>query len=331
MSYRNPNTSQGSDDFQNLKDSLNSEADFSGELGEEKKVRKENKFEKKFLFKKESKDKGYSSLAGDTNQDSVFLVNTKNSKKPKADTKITSLSVFKKSFKDDKRLKDIKENKEEVKRNKKLKERSNWLQSYKNIIKSKVSIKISDYFQICMEENTKKTYLVTTLKMPSGSFLQTTVSKCQPPSEYAWTWLNRMASTVNTSTDAVSTNPNWRASVMSSTPARLRQNSTSWRLIRIWPVQLSRSSCGNWRLRWSVMSLWLFLKSAIQASPTRTRWQRSRSWRSRFLLGCHSPIWTRSHIWQIISIAFCTRFGSNPIKLFLPQKYISIIFIEWFK
>ena len=50
----------------------------SGELGEEKKVRKENKFEKKFLFKtKESKDKGYSSLAGDANQDSVFLVNTK--------------------------------------------------------------------------------------------------------------------------------------------------------------------------------------------------------------------------------------------------------------
>lgn len=131
MSYRNPNTSQGSDDFNNLKDSLNSEADFSGELGEEKKARKENKFEKKFLFKKESKDKGYSSLTGDTNQDSVFLVNTKNSKKPKADTKITSLSVFKKSFKDEKRLKDIKETKEEVKRNKKLKERSSSPHSYK--------------------------------------------------------------------------------------------------------------------------------------------------------------------------------------------------------
>ena len=41
-------------------------------------------------------------------------------KKGKADTKITSLSVFKKSFKDEKRLKDIKETKEESKRNKKL-------------------------------------------------------------------------------------------------------------------------------------------------------------------------------------------------------------------
>ncbi len=48
----------------------------------------------------------------------------RNSKKLKADTKITSLSVFKKPFKDEKRLKDIKETKEETKRNKKVKERS---------------------------------------------------------------------------------------------------------------------------------------------------------------------------------------------------------------
>jgi hypothetical protein len=77
MSYRNPNTSQGSDDFHALKDSI-SEADCSAELNDDRKEkRKENKFEKKFLFKKESKDKGYSSLAGEANQDSVFLVNKK--------------------------------------------------------------------------------------------------------------------------------------------------------------------------------------------------------------------------------------------------------------
>ncbi len=75
--------------------------------GDEKK-RKESK---KFLFnKKDSKDKGYSSLSGDPSQDSVFLVNTKNSKKSKADNKIST--VFKKSFKDEKRLKEIKESKE---------------------------------------------------------------------------------------------------------------------------------------------------------------------------------------------------------------------------
>ena len=51
----------------------------SAELADEKKdKRKENKFEKKFFLKKESKDKGYSSLAGAfNNQDAVFLVNTK--------------------------------------------------------------------------------------------------------------------------------------------------------------------------------------------------------------------------------------------------------------
>ena len=42
--------------------------------GVEEKKRKETK---KFLFKKDSKDKGYSSLTAEPNQDSVFLVNTK--------------------------------------------------------------------------------------------------------------------------------------------------------------------------------------------------------------------------------------------------------------
>ncbi|CAF0709196.1 unnamed protein product [Brachionus calyciflorus] len=113
MSFKNSNTSQGSDDFQNQKDNT-SEADFN--LDDDRRDKK--KETKKFLFKKETKDKGYSSLAGDVNQDSVFLVNTKNSKKTKADVKKSSLSVFKKSFKDEKRLKDIKETKEEPKRSK---------------------------------------------------------------------------------------------------------------------------------------------------------------------------------------------------------------------
>ncbi len=51
----------------------------------------------------------------------------RNSKKLKTDTKITSLSVFKKPFKDEKRLKDIKETKEETKRNKKKERSSNIL------------------------------------------------------------------------------------------------------------------------------------------------------------------------------------------------------------
>jgi hypothetical protein len=49
-------------------------------------------------------------LTGEPSQDSVFLVKTKNSKKSKADNKIAT--VFKKSFKDEKRLKEIKESKE---------------------------------------------------------------------------------------------------------------------------------------------------------------------------------------------------------------------------
>jgi hypothetical protein len=40
--------------------------------------RKEKRKEpKKFLFKKDSKEKGYSTLSADQSQDSVFLVNTK--------------------------------------------------------------------------------------------------------------------------------------------------------------------------------------------------------------------------------------------------------------
>lgn len=39
--------------------------------------RDKKKETKKFLFKKDSKDKGYSTLAADNSQDSVFLVNTK--------------------------------------------------------------------------------------------------------------------------------------------------------------------------------------------------------------------------------------------------------------
>jgi hypothetical protein len=75
-------------------------------LGDEKK-RKESK---KFLFnKKESKaDKGYSTLEAANPNDSVFFVHStgsgKNSSnktgKSKPDTKIATLSVFKKSFKD---------------------------------------------------------------------------------------------------------------------------------------------------------------------------------------------------------------------------------------
>lgn len=159
MSYRNnANTSQESDDFHNLKDSI-SETDFTGELGEEVKrdvKRKDNKFEKKFLFKKESKDKGYSSLAGNADQDSVFLVNTKNPKKTKADTKIASLSVFKKSFKDEKRLKDIKETKEELKKNKKLKqERKNLFGNHlENAVRSFPSndgVKVPAPIRICLD------------------------------------------------------------------------------------------------------------------------------------------------------------------------------------
>jgi len=72
MSYRNSNTSQNSDDFR--KDSV-SEADFGGEPvpDDNKNKRKETKFEK--IFRKELKNTGYSSMAGDTSQDSVFLVN----------------------------------------------------------------------------------------------------------------------------------------------------------------------------------------------------------------------------------------------------------------
>jgi hypothetical protein len=39
--------------------------------------RDKRKEAKKFLFKKESKDKGYLSLSTENNQDSIFLVNTK--------------------------------------------------------------------------------------------------------------------------------------------------------------------------------------------------------------------------------------------------------------
>lgn len=39
--------------------------------------RDKKKETKKFLFKKDSKDKGYSTLSADNSQDSVFLVNTK--------------------------------------------------------------------------------------------------------------------------------------------------------------------------------------------------------------------------------------------------------------
>lgn len=45
----------------------------TGEQPDDKKDKK--KESKKFLFKKDSKDKGYSSLTGDTSQDSIFLVN----------------------------------------------------------------------------------------------------------------------------------------------------------------------------------------------------------------------------------------------------------------
>jgi hypothetical protein len=45
------------------------------DASEEKKDKK--KETKKFLFKKDSKDKGYSTLSADNSQDSVFLVNTK--------------------------------------------------------------------------------------------------------------------------------------------------------------------------------------------------------------------------------------------------------------
>lgn len=72
---------------------------------EEKKDKRKDA--KKFLFKKDSKDKGYLAFNGsENNQDSVFLVNTKSTKKSKPDNKITSLNVFKKSFKEDKRSKD---------------------------------------------------------------------------------------------------------------------------------------------------------------------------------------------------------------------------------
>ena len=104
-----------------MKDTI-SEADFSAEGIEEKKDKK--KEAKKFLFKGNSKDKGYASLTGYTSQESIFLVNTKESKKSKPDHKITTLNVFKKSFKEEKRLKDIKESKEEPKRSKKSKEKS---------------------------------------------------------------------------------------------------------------------------------------------------------------------------------------------------------------
>ena len=45
------------------------------DISDEKKDKK--KEPKKFLFKKDSKDKGYSTLSADQNQDSVFLVNSK--------------------------------------------------------------------------------------------------------------------------------------------------------------------------------------------------------------------------------------------------------------
>ena len=94
MSYRHSNSSQVSEDFHGLKDAM-SEADCksswisyknsisnyrmvsvdSMEGSEDKRDKK--KESKKFLFKKDSKDKGYSTLSADNNQDSVFLVNTK--------------------------------------------------------------------------------------------------------------------------------------------------------------------------------------------------------------------------------------------------------------
>lgn len=118
MSYRHSTSSQVSDDFHGLKDAI-SEADYSMDGSDEKRDKK--KETKKFLFKKDSKDKGYSTLAADNSQDSVFLVNTK-IKKPKTDNKKATLNVFKKS-KEDKHLKGIKESKEDVKRSKnKLKE-----------------------------------------------------------------------------------------------------------------------------------------------------------------------------------------------------------------
>ncbi len=72
MSYKNSNTSQNSEDFH--KDTV-SEADFGAELtpDDSKNKRKETKFEK--IFRKDLKNTGYSSMAGDTSQDSVFLVN----------------------------------------------------------------------------------------------------------------------------------------------------------------------------------------------------------------------------------------------------------------
>jgi hypothetical protein len=45
------------------------------DISDEKKEKR--KEAKKFLFKKDSKDKGYSTLNADQSQDSVFLVNTK--------------------------------------------------------------------------------------------------------------------------------------------------------------------------------------------------------------------------------------------------------------
>lgn len=116
MSFRNTSnvSSHPNEDFHAMKDTT-PEADYSIDSVEEKKEKRKD-HAKKFLFKKESKDKGYSAFTGEASQDSVFLVNTK-TKKSKPDNKITSLNVFKKSFKEDKR------SKEEPKRSKHKKER----------------------------------------------------------------------------------------------------------------------------------------------------------------------------------------------------------------